>query len=228
MLACFCECHVCVIEQKETHTNKQVVPMPHSTRLCWDLCSCLRSTDLQCPFPESTPCWSRRVLLTRPLSLLVPSLTTSDCWTFQRPLSLLWDSLPVLRLESSRLVVRLSPWTSWHWELQRVRTPSLWEVQETPERLSDTLVSVHTRVRLQRLSPRVESSREPEVEETPEVSRSKGLRHLIHFCKVFRYCRTLMKFPGTVNVFLWYKNWMIVVSCGLRLYWIYCQSDLCW
>lgn len=42
-----------------------------------------------------------------------------------------------------------------------------------PEKLSDTLVSVHTRVKLQEFCPRVENSKELEVEEDQEVSRFK-------------------------------------------------------
>lgn len=42
-----------------------------------------------------------------------------------------------------------------------------------PEKLLDTLVSVHTRVKLQEFCPRVENSKELEVEEDQEVSRSK-------------------------------------------------------
>lgn len=42
-----------------------------------------------------------------------------------------------------------------------------------PEKLSDTLVLVHTKVKLQESCPRVENSKELEVEEDQEVSRFK-------------------------------------------------------
>lgn len=113
------------------------------------------------------------MLLPRLSLSLVPLPTTPDCLTCQRPLLLLWDSPLVPEPESSRLVVNVSLWTNWLSELQRVKTLWSWEVQETPEKPSDTSVWVHTRTRPQESCLRVESSNLPEVEEDLRVSRSK-------------------------------------------------------
>lgn len=161
--------------------------MLHSTRLSWSLCSCPRSTDHQFLFPESLEPWSKKVLLKRPLSLLVLLPMTTESLNSQRPPLLLWDSLLVPRLRSWRLVVKPSLWINWLLELQRVKTPWSSEVQELPEKLLDTSVSVLTRVRLQESNLPVESSKELEVDVDLEPSRCKQIRKY-DFILIFPFC----------------------------------------
>lgn len=153
--------------------------MLHSTRLFWDFCSCPRLTDSQfllprLPLPSSRPVPQTRLLL---LSVLLPM--TWDCTLSLRLQLPLWDLLPVQETPSRRMVVKPSLSTSWLPETQLVPTLSLLEDQRRPERLTDTLVWVHTSTRLQRSCLRVESSRELEVEGDREVSRFEAFGFLI-------------------------------------------------
>ena len=165
--------------------------MLHSTRLSLSLCSYPRSTDHQCLSLELLELWSKMVLLTRLLSSSVPSLMTPESLNSQRLPSLLWDSLLVPEPRSSRLVVKPSLWINWLLRLQRVKTPWSWEVQETPEKPSDTLVWVLTRVRPQESNLPVESSKELEVDVDLRVSRCKLAFADLHFTSFWLFSRLL-------------------------------------
>ena len=145
--------------------------MLHSTGLFWRLCSCLRSTDHLFPFLELLELWSRQVQPTRRLSLLVPLPTTPESSISQRLLWPLYDLLLAPGPRSSKLVVNASLWINWLSELPRVKILWFWEVQETPEKLLDISVWVHTRVKPQESYLLVENSKELEVEEDLRVSR---------------------------------------------------------
>merc|ERR1712048_1544070 len=132
---------------------------------------CPDNTDHLCPFPDFQPTPRKA----RPSSASEPSPTTPDATRSQKSNSPPFESLKPPESESWKPAEKSSLWTNSLNKLHSDKTPCCFKDHETPEKPSNTeALQV-----LQNLTPNLTSdpaagnSSEHEVDELPEVTKSK-------------------------------------------------------
>merc|ERR1712173_541389 len=129
----------------------------------------------------------------KPLFALEPLLTIPGATKCQRLNSLLFELLKPLESEFWKPVEKSSIWTNSLSKLHSDKTPCCFKDHETPERLSNTeALQVLPNPTLNLMSdPAAGNSNEHEVDELPEVTKSKFDQKLFKF-KFFKLSSSIV------------------------------------
>merc|ERR1711972_700702 len=133
--------------------------------------SCPDNTDHHCLSPDFPPTPRKA----RPSSASEPSPTTPDATKFQKSNSLLSESLKPPESESWKPAEKSSLWTNSLNKLHSDKTPCCFKDHEMPEKPSNTeaLQALQNPTPSHTSDPVAGNSNEHEVDELPEVTKSK-------------------------------------------------------